>query len=137
MAVDILSKLNTNGSGLNLRELATSLTAAEIAPLQQAQTKKAEAAQLSLSALVAAALGNELPANLLLNVNVPVPFWMIAPLPLIVPPLPAVEPSPVTANWNWPAFAWLKPVPWPMKTAGLRRCSNCQRLSRSQSAWPG
>ena len=51
MAVDILSKLNTNGSGLNLRELATSLTAAEIAPLQQAQTKKAEAAQLSLSAL--------------------------------------------------------------------------------------
>lgn len=51
MAVDILSKLNTNGSGLNLRDLATSLTAAEIAPLQQAQTKKAEAAQLSLSAL--------------------------------------------------------------------------------------
>jgi flagellar hook-associated protein 2 len=51
MAVDILSKLNTNGSGLNLRDLATSLTAAEIAPLQQAQTKKADAAQLSLSAL--------------------------------------------------------------------------------------
>lgn len=51
MAVDILSKLNTNGSGLNLRDLATSLTAAEITPLQQAQTKKADAAQLSLSAL--------------------------------------------------------------------------------------
>lgn len=51
MAVDILSKLNTNGSGLNLRDLASSLTAAEIAPQQQAQTKKAEAAQTSLSAL--------------------------------------------------------------------------------------
>lgn len=51
MAVDILSKLNTNGSGLNIRDLAQSLTAAEIQPLQQAQTKKADAAQLSLSAL--------------------------------------------------------------------------------------
>lgn len=51
MTVDILSKLNTNGSGLNIRDLASSLTAAEISPLQQAQTKKAEAAQTSLSAL--------------------------------------------------------------------------------------
>ena len=51
MAVDILSKLNTNGSGLNLRDLTASLVEAEIAPMQAAQTKKAEAAQLSISAL--------------------------------------------------------------------------------------
>jgi flagellar hook-associated protein 2 len=51
MAVDILSKLNTNGSGLNLRDLTTSLVAAEITPLAQTQTKKVEAAQTSISAL--------------------------------------------------------------------------------------
>jgi len=51
MAVDILSKLNTNGSGLNLRDLTKSLVAAEITPLQQAQTEKAGAAQVSISAL--------------------------------------------------------------------------------------
>ncbi len=49
MAVDILSKLNTNGSGLNLRDLTKSLVAAEITPLQQAQTEKAGAAQVSIS----------------------------------------------------------------------------------------
>lgn len=51
MAVDILSKLNTNGSGLNLRDLTTSLVAAEITPLAQSQTKRVESAQLSISAL--------------------------------------------------------------------------------------
>jgi len=51
MAVDILSKLSTNGSGLNLRDLSKSLVAAEIVPLQEAQTEKAQAAQLSISAL--------------------------------------------------------------------------------------
>lgn len=51
MDVDILSKLSTNGSGLNLKDLTASLVAAEITPLQAAQTKKADAAQLSISAL--------------------------------------------------------------------------------------
>ena len=40
MAVDILSTLNKNGSGLNLRDLTTSLVAAEIAPLVSAQEAK-------------------------------------------------------------------------------------------------
>ena len=51
MNVDILSSLNTNGSGLNLRELTTSLVAAEIEPLKARQTSRAETAQLSISAL--------------------------------------------------------------------------------------
>ena len=51
MTVDILSKLNTNGSGLNLRELTSTLVAAEIEPLKARQTTRSEAAQLSISAL--------------------------------------------------------------------------------------
>lgn len=51
MAVDILSTLNKNGSGLNLRELTTSLVAAEIGPQVQAQEKKKATAGLSISAL--------------------------------------------------------------------------------------
>lgn len=51
MTVDILSKLNTNGSGLNLRELTSTLVAAEIEPLKARQTSRSEAAQLSISAL--------------------------------------------------------------------------------------
>jgi flagellar hook-associated protein 2 len=51
MTVDILSSLNTNGSGLNLRELTASLVAAEIEPLKARQTSRSEAAQLSISAL--------------------------------------------------------------------------------------
>ncbi|WRH62749.1 MAG: flagellar filament capping protein FliD [Fuscovulum sp.] len=51
MNVDILSSLNTNGSGLNLRELTASLVAAEIEPLKARQTSRSEAAQLSISAL--------------------------------------------------------------------------------------
>lgn len=51
MTVDILSKLNTNGSGLNLRELTTTLVAAEIDPLKARQTARSETAELSISAL--------------------------------------------------------------------------------------
>lgn len=51
MAVDILSTLNKNGSGLNLRELTTSLVAAEIGPQVQSQEKKKATAELSISAL--------------------------------------------------------------------------------------
>ena len=51
MAVDILSTLNKNGSGLNLRDLTTSLVAAEIAPLVSAQEAKKKTAELSISAL--------------------------------------------------------------------------------------
>ncbi len=51
MTVDILSKLNTNGSGLNLRELTKTLVAAEIEPLKARQTTRVEAAELSISAL--------------------------------------------------------------------------------------
>ena len=51
MNVDILSSLNTNGSGLNLRELTSSLVAAEIEPLKARQTGRMETAELSISAL--------------------------------------------------------------------------------------
>jgi flagellar hook-associated protein 2 len=51
MNVDILSSLNTNGSGLNLRQLTSSLVAAEIEPLKARQTSRSETAQLSISAL--------------------------------------------------------------------------------------
>jgi flagellar hook-associated protein 2 len=51
MTVDILSSLNKNGSGLNLRELTSTLVAAEIEPLKARQTTRSEAAQLSISAL--------------------------------------------------------------------------------------
>ncbi len=51
MTVDILSKLNSNGSGLNLRELTASLVSAEIDPLKQRQTTQSTTAQLSISAL--------------------------------------------------------------------------------------
>ena len=51
MAVDILSSLNKNGSGLNLRELTTSLVSAEIAPKQEIAQEKIDTAELSISAL--------------------------------------------------------------------------------------
>lgn len=51
MAVDILSTLNKNGSGLNLTDLTTSLVTAEIQPKQKLQQKKIDAANLSISAL--------------------------------------------------------------------------------------
>lgn len=51
MATDILSSLNKNGSGLNIRELTTSLVAAEIQPRQNAIEKKVAATQTSISAL--------------------------------------------------------------------------------------
>lgn len=51
MTVDILSSLNRNGSGLNLRELTTSLVAAEITPLRETQNRRVETAQTSISAL--------------------------------------------------------------------------------------
>ncbi len=51
MTVDILSSLNTNGSGLNIRQLTSSLVAAEIEPLKARQTTRSDAAQLSISAL--------------------------------------------------------------------------------------
>lgn len=59
MTVDILSSLNKNGSGLNLRELTTSLVAAEIEPPKARQTERVEAATTQISALgeVRAAFG--------------------------------------------------------------------------------
>lgn len=51
MAVDILSSLNKNGSGLNLRELTTSLVAAEIDPQKARQTTRVETANTQISAL--------------------------------------------------------------------------------------
>ncbi|MCZ8335347.1 MAG: flagellar filament capping protein FliD [Rhodobacteraceae bacterium] len=51
MTVDILSSLNKNGSGLNLRELTTSLVSAEIDPLKARQTERVEAATTQISAL--------------------------------------------------------------------------------------
>lgn len=51
MTVDILSRLNTNGSGLNIRELTTSLVSAEIDPLKERETSRAKTAELSISAL--------------------------------------------------------------------------------------
>ena len=51
MTVDILSSLNKNGSGLNLRELTTSLVSAEIDPLRARQTERVDAATTQISAL--------------------------------------------------------------------------------------
>ena len=51
MTVDILSSLNRNGSGLNLRELTTSLVSAEIEPLKARQTSRVETANAQISAL--------------------------------------------------------------------------------------
>ena len=51
MAVDVLTSLNKNGSGLNLRELSTTLATAETASRIEAQNSKVETAQLSISAL--------------------------------------------------------------------------------------
>lgn len=51
MAVDVLTSLNKNGSGLNLRELSTTLATAETASRIKAQNGKVETAQLSISAL--------------------------------------------------------------------------------------
>ncbi len=51
MAVDILSTLNKNGSGLSLTGLTASLVAAEITPLQKTQKTKVDAATLSISTL--------------------------------------------------------------------------------------
>lgn len=51
MAVDILTTLNKNGSGLNLTGLTSSLVTAEIAPLQKAQKAKVDKANLSISTL--------------------------------------------------------------------------------------
>ena len=51
MTVDILSSLNKNGSGLNLRELTTSLVSAEIDPLKARQTERVETANTQISAL--------------------------------------------------------------------------------------
>lgn len=47
---DILSALNKNGSGLNIRDLATSLVNAEIVPRRSAEEKRMDKAELSLSA---------------------------------------------------------------------------------------
>ena len=51
MAVDFLSQINKNGSGLNLTEIAASLVEAETLPKRDAATKKIETAQTSISAL--------------------------------------------------------------------------------------
>lgn len=51
MAVDILTTLNKNGSGLSLSGLTASLVAAEITPLQRAQKAKVDGANLSISTL--------------------------------------------------------------------------------------
>lgn len=51
MTVDILSSLNKNGSGLNLRELTMSLVSAEIDPQKARQTERVDAATTQISAL--------------------------------------------------------------------------------------
>lgn len=51
MDVDILTSLNKNGSGLNLRELSTSLAQADVTPRINRLTTKVEATELSISAL--------------------------------------------------------------------------------------
>ncbi|MBC2834762.1 flagellar filament capping protein FliD [Paragemmobacter straminiformis] len=51
MAVDILSTLNKNGSGLSLTGLTASLVAAEITPQQKSQQGKIDTANLSISTL--------------------------------------------------------------------------------------
>lgn len=48
---DILTALNKNGSGLNIRDLATSLVNAEIVPRRSAEEKRIDKADLSLSAI--------------------------------------------------------------------------------------
>jgi len=51
MTVDILTTLNKNGSGLNLRELSTSLAEADVTPRISRLTTKVETTELSISAL--------------------------------------------------------------------------------------
>ena len=51
MTVDILSSLNKNGSGLNLRDLTASLVSAEIDPQKARQTERVDAATTQISAL--------------------------------------------------------------------------------------
>lgn len=51
MAVDFLSQINKNGSGLNITEIAASLVEAETLPRRNTATKRIEAAQTSISAL--------------------------------------------------------------------------------------
>lgn len=51
MAVDYLSALNTNGSGLNTTQLVDAIVTAEIAPKLNKVTKKQEATELSISEL--------------------------------------------------------------------------------------
>jgi len=51
MAVDILTTLNKNGSGLSLTGLTASLVAAEITPLQRAQNTVVDDATTSISSL--------------------------------------------------------------------------------------
>lgn len=51
MAVDYISALNSNGSGLNTTQLVESLVAAEIEPKVSLVTKKQEATDLSISEL--------------------------------------------------------------------------------------
>jgi flagellar hook-associated protein 2 len=51
MSSDLLSSLNKNGSGLNLRELAQTLVNAETTPRMSALQKKVEAESVKLSAL--------------------------------------------------------------------------------------
>lgn len=51
MAVDILTTLNKNGSGLSLTGLTASLVSAEITPLQKAQQAKIDTATTSISTL--------------------------------------------------------------------------------------
>jgi len=49
MAVDVLSSLNTNGSGLNIAELSETLSAATIEPRKNLVTDRIDKAELSLS----------------------------------------------------------------------------------------
>jgi flagellar hook-associated protein 2 len=51
MAVDYISALNTNGSGLNTTQLVDAIVTAEIAPKLNKVTKKQEATDLSISEL--------------------------------------------------------------------------------------
>lgn len=51
MATDILTSLNKNGSGLDIKSLTATLVQADIQPKQTAQTKRATAADVSISAL--------------------------------------------------------------------------------------
>lgn len=51
MATDILTSLNKNGSGLDIKSLTATLVQADIQPKQTAQTKRAAAADVSISAL--------------------------------------------------------------------------------------